>query len=155
MVLRKKITLGGVAVFIALQFIQPARNQSGQVPPTDISRTGAIPANVRAMPANVRTILQNACYDCHSNNTRYPWYSYIQPVGWWLNSHIQEGKDNLNFSDFGSYSPRKQRTKFREIATSIDEGSMPPSSYTLFHRQARLTTADRKTLIQWAQTLSK
>ncbi len=148
MALRKKITLGLVATFIVIQFIQPARNRSGQVLPTDISKTMAVPGNMQA-------ILQNACYDCHSNNTRYPWYSYIQPVGWWLNSHIEEGKENLNFSDFGSYSPRKQRSKFREIATSINEGSMPLSVYTFLHQPARLTTADKTILLQWAQTLSK
>jgi len=148
MVLRKKITLGLVATFIVIQFVQPARNRSRQVLPTDISKT-------MAMPGNIQAILQNACYDCHSNNTRYPWYSFIQPLGWWLNSHIEEGKQNLNFSDFGSYSTKKQRSKFREIATSINEGSMPLFAYTLLHQPARLTTADKTMLLQWSQTLSK
>src|ERR1700737_81319 len=114
----KKILLTLFVAFIAIQFIQPARNPGGQVLPTDISNTVTV-------PENVKTILQNACYDCHSNDTRYPWYSYIQPVGWLLDSHIQPGKENLNLSDFGSYSPRKQRSKFREIESSIKEGSMP------------------------------
>ncbi len=144
----KKILLVLAAAFIAIQFIQPARNKSGQVLPTDISKTVTVPGNVQA-------ILQNACYDCHSNNTRYPWYSYIQPVGWLLNSHIKPGKENLNFNAFGSYSPRRRRSKFREIAISLKYGSMPLSSYTLIHQQARLTTADKNLLIQWAQTLSK
>lgn len=88
----KKILLGILVVIIAIQFIQPARNKSARVLPTDVSKIYNVPENVQA-------ILKRSCYDCHSNNTIYPWYSWIQPAGWWLASHIKRGKEELNFSE--------------------------------------------------------
>lgn len=143
MKLYKKILLALLIVFIAIQFIQPAHNISGQVLPTDITKTVKV-------PENVLNIFKNACYDCHSNNTRYPWYVYIQPMGWMMARHIKNGKDNLNFSDFGSYSQRKQANKLRAIETSIKEGSMPLSSYTIMHTDARLSAENKKLITDWA-----
>lgn len=143
MKLYKKILLALLIVFIAIQFIQPAHNISGQVLPTDITKTVKV-------PENVLNIFKNACYDCHSNNTRYPWYVYIQPMGWMMARHIKNGKDNLNFSDFGSYSQRKQANKLRAIETSIKEGSMPLSSYTIMHTDAKLSAENKKLITDWA-----
>lgn len=140
----KKILLAIVIVLVAIQFIQPARNVSGQILPIDITKT-------YNLPANVETIFKNTCYDCHSNNTHYPWYMNIQPMGWLMAHHIKEGKEKLNFSEFGSYSPRKQRSKLREIESTIHDESMPLSSYTLMHKNARLTKDDRVILIDWAR----
>ena len=128
--------------FVLIQFIQPARNQSGQVLQTDLTKTFAV-------PSNVKSVLEVACYDCHSNKTRYPWYANIQPGGWWLAKHIKDGKDELNFSEFGSYSPRRQANKLRAIQNSINDGSMPLSSYTLLHKNARLTNDQKALLIEW------
>ena len=139
----KKILLVILVVIIAIQFIQPARNKSGQVLPTDISKLYSI-------PAQVQSVLKNACYDCHSNNTNYPWYSNIQPGGWWLASHIRGGKAELNFSEFGDYSSRKQRSKLNSIAKTIEDGTMPFPSYTLIHRNARLTKEEKTLIIEWA-----
>ena len=143
MKLYKKILLALLIVFIAIQFIQPAHNISGQVLPTDITKTVNVPDKVLA-------IFKNSCYDCHSNNTRYPWYVYIQPMGWMMARHIKNGKDNLDFSDFGSYSQRKQANKLRAIETSIKEGSMPLSSYNIMHTDARLSAEDKKLITDWA-----
>lgn len=142
MKLYKKILLALLIVFIAIQFIQPAHNISGQVLPTDITKT----VNV---PDKVLDIFKNACYDCHSNNTRYPWYVHIQPMGWMMARHIKNGKDNLNFNDFGSYSKRKQANKLRSIETSIKEGTMPLSSYVSMHTDARLSAEDKKLITDW------
>ena len=142
MKLYKKILLALLIVFIAIQFIQPAHNISGQVLPTDITKT----VNV---PHKVLDIFKNACYDCHSNNTRYPWYVHIQPMGWMMARHIKNGKDNLNFNDFGSYSKRKQANKLRSIETSIKEGTMPLSSYVSMHTDARLSAEDKKLITDW------
>ena len=132
MSLYKKILLALLIAFIAIQFIQPAHNTSGQVLPTDITKT----VNV---PDKVLDIFKNSCYDCHSNNTRYPWYVNIQPMGWMMARHIKNGKENLNFSEFGTYSKRKQANKLRAIAKSIKDGSMPLSSYTIMHTDAKLS----------------
>jgi hypothetical protein len=139
----KKILLVILVTIIAIQFIQPARNKSGQVLPTDISK-------VYTIPNQVQSVLKNACYDCHSNNTNYPWYSNIQPGGWWLASHIRKGKEELNFSEFGDYSSRKQRSKLNSIAKTVEDGTMPFPSYTLIHRNARLTKDEKAVIINWA-----
>src|SRR2546430_458063 len=101
---KRKWLLIFIVAFILIQFIQPARNKNGQVLQTDITRIVTVPPTIKA-------ILETACYDCHSNNTRYPWYANIQPGGWWLAKHIRDGKDEINFSEFGSYSPRRQANK--------------------------------------------
>ena len=139
----KKILPAVLVVFIAIQFIQPAHNSSGQALPTDITKTIRV-------PDIVLNIFKKACYDCHSNNTRYPWYVYIQPTGWIMARHIRNGKDNLNFSDFGSYSQRKQANKLRAIETSIKEGSMPLPAYTIMHTDAKLSAEDNKLITDWA-----
>lgn len=139
----KKILLVLLIVFIAIQFIQPARNKSVQVLPTDISKTVSV-------PENVQQILRTSCYDCHSNNTNYPWYNYMQPTAWILANHIKHGKKDLNFSEFGSYPTRKQQSKLKAIADQIKDGEMPLSSYTLIHRNARLSKEEKSLLIDWA-----
>jgi len=140
----KEILLVLLIVFIAIQFIQPARNTNGRVLPTDISNTVYV-------PENVQQILKTSCYDCHSNNTNYPWYNYMQPAAWILANHIKHGKKDLNFSDFGSYSMRKQQSKLKAIADQIKDGEMPLSSYTLIHRNARLSKEQKKLIIDWTQ----
>lgn len=140
----KKILLALLIVFIAIQFIQPARNTNGQVLPTDISKAVSV-------PENVKTILQTSCYDCHSNHTNYPWYNYVQPTAWILANHIKHGKKDLNFNEFGSYSIRKQQSKLKAIADQIKDGEMPLPSYTLIHRNARLTQEQKDLIISWAQ----
>ncbi|THU38136.1 cytochrome C [Niastella caeni] len=135
-----------LTLFILIQFIRPARNQSGQVLQTDITKTFSV-------PFKVKTVLEVACYDCHSNNTRYPWYANLQPGGWWLAKHVKEGKEELNFSEFGSYSRRRQITKLRSIENSINDGAMPLSSYTLLHQNARLTSDEKALIVAWVNKI--
>ena len=139
-----KILLAIGIIFIAIQFIQPAHNENGRISATDISKISSI-------PDSVYSILNNACYDCHSNNTSYPWYSNIQPMGWLMANHIKQGKEALNFSEFGSYSPRKQLSKLNGIANSIKDDIMPLSSYKLMHKNARLSANEKTLLINWAK----
>jgi len=139
----KKILLGLLGVFIIIQFIQPARNKSEDISPTDLTRTFNV-------PQHVQSLLQSSCYDCHSNNTRYPWYSKIQPIGWILANHIRKGKAELNFSDFSSNSKRRQISKMNGIANSVKDGSMPLSSYLVLHKEAGLSKNNKTLLIDWA-----
>ncbi len=140
----KKVLLATGIVFIAIQFVQPEKSTNSLVLSTDILKT--IP-----VPEKVQIILKNACYDCHSNNTIYPWYAYIQPVGWLLSSHISEAKEKLNFSEFGDLSVRRQISKLDGIANSIKDDIMPLTSYKLMHKNARLGTNEKEQLIKWAQ----
>lgn len=130
-------------IVVGIQFIRPVRNESEQVLSTDITKT----LNV---PDSVLDVLKIACYDCHSSNTDYPFYANIQPVGWILNNHIKNGKDKLNFSDFGAYSRRRQISKLRSIISQIKDDKMPLSSYGLIHKDAVLTTQTKAMIIDWS-----
>jgi|SRR5689334_14531043 len=142
--MRRRILLIIIIILIAIQFIRPAKNQSNDVLTSDIS-------HVYTVPQNVSVILKKACNDCHTNNTVYPWYAQIQPVGWWLNHHIEEGKDELNFNEFGAYAVPRQYHKLEEVVEQVKEGEMPIWSYTLIHTNAKLTDEEKQTLINWAQ----
>lgn len=102
------------------------------------------------VPDSVMVILRSACYDCHSNNTHYPWYSNIQPVALFLNKHIVEGKKELNFDEFGTYSKRRQQSKLKSIASQVKDGDMPLTSYKLLHSGARLRAYEKEQIISWA-----
>jgi hypothetical protein len=142
----KKIGLFLLICLVIIQFIRPAKNNSI----TDSSKQ--ITA-VTAVPENVNVILKKACNDCHSNNTTYPWYSNIQPVYFWLNNHIKEGKREINFDEFASYRLRKQYHKMEKLIDEIQEGEMPLSSYTWIHKDAKLTDVEKATLTDWAQSI--
>jgi hypothetical protein len=130
-------------VFLGIQFIRPGRNRSDNPAVGDI-------VSLYKMPGNMKAVFENSCYDCHSNNTRYPWYVNIQPVGWMLARHVKQGKEELNFSEFGSYSTRRQRSKLQQVINSIKDGTMPLTSYLLMHQDAKLTEAEKAMMINWA-----
>lgn len=149
--MKKALKITGISLLVALvalQLYRPAKNVSTQTPPTDIVQAYGV-------PADVAVILHKACYDCHSNNTHYPWYSNIQPVGMWLAHHVDEGKDELNFSEFGSYKPRRKARKMHELVEEVEEGEMPLESYTLIHGEAKLTAEEKQKLIEWAKGLEQ
>ena len=144
MKLAKKILLVIVIGLVAIQFFRPDRNIASQASSSDIS-------GVVRVPDSVKTILENACYDCHSNNTRYPWYANIQPTGWWLAGHIKEARGDLNFSEFGGYEQRRQLGKLEGIAAVVEEDIMPLRSYKLMHKNARLSQDEKNMLIDWTR----
>jgi len=116
----KKITLALVVLLVAIQLIPMEKNESG---PTEFDITKSY--NV---PDNVSMILKGACNDCHSNTTVYPWYSKVQPVGFWLNHHVDEGKGHLNFSEFTKIPLRVQNHKFEEIVETVESGEITPTA---------------------------
>ena len=140
----KKIGLSVFVVFISVQFMQPSHNKSDRELATNI-------LNVVSIPDSVQVVLKNACYDCHSNKTHYPWYVNIQPMGWIMAKHIKQGKEVLNFSEFGNYSARKQLSKLTGIANSISDDNMPLASYKWMHKNARLTKEEKILIINWVQ----
>lgn len=147
MSLTKKIVIGLIVVFIGIQSFQPLRNQSSEITDNHIER-------VYAVPQNVKGILQISCYDCHSNNTHYPWYSRIQPGAWYMSGHVEEGKEELNFSDFGAYSSRRKRNKFRSMSNQVRDGKMPLSSYAVMHQNAVLTKEEKQILMKWFDAMA-
>ncbi len=141
----KRILLILLIALLAIQFVRPAKNES-----TDKSKHVS---TLYAVPADVNTILTKACNDCHTNNTIYPWYAEVQPVTWWLDDHIKEGKSHLNFDEYSTYSLRKQYHKMEEVVEQVKEKEMPLNSYTWVHRDAKLTDAERVALTIWAQSV--
>jgi hypothetical protein len=144
MSISRKILVVLFAVFIIIQVFRPEKNQSAAETPNDIF------AHFKA-DANTKQLIQTACYDCHSNNTVYPWYAEIQPVAWWLADHVNEGKSELNFSEFATYTPKKGDHKLEEVVEIIKEREMPLKSYTLIHGDANLSDAQREELLKWAE----
>ena len=146
--MKKKILLVVLAVLVLIQFIRPGRNTSSVKSPNDISKSFAVPPNVDA-------ILKRSCNDCHTNNTVYPWYTNIQPVGWWMQFHVNDGKAHLNFSEFDTLAPKRQHHKMEETIEMVKEGEMPLNSYLWVHKDADLSEADKNILITWADGIMK
>ena len=145
----KKIAWFGLIIFLLMQCYQPARNNSfEQYSSSNFTETYKV-------PKNIETTLRTSCYDCHSNKTNYPWYSYIQPIRFFMESHIKEGKENLNFNEWGNYSSRKQNNKLDRIVKQIKSNEMPLSSYTLIHKNAVLNKTQKEEIIKWINTLKK
>jgi len=139
----KRVFLVLAVIFILIQFIRPARNIAEVNPAYEI--TAAI-----AVPNDVQDIIRISCYDCHSNNTRYPWYVNIQPAAWFMNSHIKEGKRTLNFSEFAKYPLRRQYRRLSDIIENVNYGEMPLPSYLLIHTDAKLSSEQKDKLVKWA-----
>lgn len=131
-----------VAVVLAIQFIPVERNVSTVPPGQSFEKTEKVPANVAA-------ILKVSCYDCHSNNTRYPWYSELQPGAWFMARHIKKGKEELNFDEFNNYSKRRKKAKIKSIISQIEKDEMPLRSYRMMHGNARLSADEKKELLDF------
>jgi Haem-binding domain len=132
--------------FIVIQFIRPSKNKSEGISANDITTKYALPQDVMA-------VLKTSCYDCHSNNTNYPWYANIQPIAWWLDDHIKEGKKELNFSEFAAYRIGRQYRKLEEVNEEVKENKMPLESYTKIHKDAILNEQQKLLLANWVTTL--
>ena len=146
MKIAKIIAVVLLVAFVGIQFVPTERNQSDIVPKTDFML-------VNSVPDHIKSKLQTSCYDCHSNNTQYPWYNKVQPIAWFLEDHIKEGKAELNFNEWDSLSNRRKKSKLRSIIKQIENDEMPLDSYTLIHREASFSEAEKQELIQWVERL--
>ena len=144
MTLKKKILVALILLFIIAQFFSPKKNQSGSYAINKfIVETKA--------PMEVQKILTQACFDCHSDQTTYPWYNSITPVNYWLNSHINGGKSHLDVSKWSTYSVKRKAHKLEELIEEVADGEMPLASYKWTHEAADLTNDQIEALIHWAQ----
>lgn len=142
---RTKWILLGLFLVIGLpQLFAPNRTNPPVSPGRDLLASNTPPAEVMGL-------LRAACYDCHSHETRWPWYTRIAPVSWWTVDHVQEGREHLNFSDWPYDRPRRMRSNFRNIATEVENKAMPLPSYTWGHADSRLNEQQRQLLIDWAE----
>jgi len=142
----KIIVIVLLVAFVGIQFIPTTRNQSETVPQSDFMQ-------VHRVPEAIQEKLQTSCYDCHSNNTQYPWYNKIQPVAWFLEDHIKEGKAELNFNEWDSLSSRRKASKLRSIIKQIESGEMPLDSYTIIHKDAEFSEEEAENMINWITRL--
>ncbi|MBD0776610.1 heme-binding domain-containing protein [Maribacter sp. ANRC-HE7] len=144
MKIMKKIGVTLLLILIAMQFYRPQRNLSqGNHTADFLKETNPSP--------EVRMVLQNACYDCHSDNTRYPWYNTVAPISFLLSKHVDEGKDELNFSTWDTYSGKRKSHKLEEVVEVLENGEMPLKSYTWIHSEAQLTADQMNAVIEWAK----
>jgi hypothetical protein len=139
--------LASLGVFLAGQLIRPARTN----PPTEPARTLAAKLPVTPEAAAVKN---RACRDCHSNDTTWPWYSNVAPVSWFVIDHVRSGRRHFNYSEWGGYAPDKTRKLLHDICEEVQDGSMPMGSYTLVHRDARLSDTDVQALCSWAKSVA-
>jgi heme-binding protein len=141
---KKKILIVIISLLVAMQFFRPEKNIGATDTSIDITHSVAV-------SPEVKNILEKSCYDCHSNHTEYPWYATIQPIAGWLSHHVDEGKGELNFSNFDTYKLRRKKHKLKEIMEQVKEGEMPMSSYLIIHKNAVLSEEQKNILIKWAK----
>lgn len=146
--MKKKILYIMTGILLAIQFIQPDRSN----PPVEPGRT--IDAFV-TIPENVRAKLKDACFDCHSHETVWPWYSYIAPVSWLISRDVALGRSELNFSNWAKYSRGRAGEKLAQMAEQVASKEMPLSIYPPLHSKARLTDDERKMISDWAEKESE
>jgi hypothetical protein len=139
----KAVAVALAATVAIIQFFQIDRTN----PPINAADTLEAAVSV---PPDISMILGRSCNDCHSNKTTYPWYSYLQPSGWFLKSHIDDGRRELNFSQFNTYAARRKRRKLEEICSEVREGHMPLPSYLWVHRSAAVAPSEIEAICDWA-----
>ena len=137
------LLLIAAGLFAIAQFIRPAKTNPA------LEQSLAIEAYVQVDP-KVAAILERSCVDCHSNKTRWPWYSHVAPVSWFVTDHVNHGRSHLNFSEWGTYDRERQRQLLKQICGEVKSGAMPLSSYTPLHPGSKLTTEDVKTICDWS-----
>ncbi|AZI39592.1 cytochrome C [Epilithonimonas vandammei] len=144
----KKILIVLLMVFIIIQFFPIDKTNP-------ITNEGMDFLKIKNTPEPIAKLIRNSCYDCHSNETKYPFYSNVQPVAWLLKNHIDEGRKELNFSTFATYEPKRQAHKLEEAAEYVEQKNMPLESYTLGHSDAKLSDEQRKQLVNYFRMVQK
>ncbi|PBQ30786.1 cytochrome C [Sphingobacteriaceae bacterium] len=142
----KKILIALLLLLVIAQFFRIDKSNKLTPPEKDV-------LVITKPGAEISSILKESCYDCHSNEVTYPWYTNIAPVSWWIKHHVNEGTHHLNFSEWGNYSSRKADHKLEECVEMVEEDEMPMGSYTLMHGKATLTKQQRELLVKWFTSL--
>ncbi len=145
--MKQVLRWGGIAIAVAFVVIQLFRSER-ENPPVDPANTLYAVVHV---PDNVRNILERACFDCHSNQTQWPWYSAIAPAMWAVAHDVEEGREHLNFSEFGSYKPLRAVAKLDMVCEQIMNKNMPLPAYLILHPRAELSREEIDTLCDWVE----
>lgn len=142
----KYAAIAGAVVAIGIQFIRPERTNPGIEPLNNLLAQTSLPGDVRAT-------VESSCFDCHSNLTRWPWYSEVAPASWLVSYDVREGRKHLNFSEWGGYSVAARVAKLEGLMSEIEAGSMPPGLYVMMHGDADLSAEKQKAVLDWAKAL--
>jgi len=143
---KNKIILGLIAILVIMQFFRIDKENPPIDPKSDF-------INVLNPPIEVANIIKTSCYDCHSHESKYPWYTNVAPISWVMGNHINEGREHLNFSTWATYPEAKALHKLEEFYEEVEEGEMPLSSYTLIHKEAVLTNEQTKLMVDWVKSI--
>ncbi len=144
--MKKKIVFGLLALLVVSQFFRIDKSN----PESDPNHSIFV---VEQVPQEVESIIKTSCFDCHSNQVSYPWYTNVAPVSWWVKGHINEAREELNFSEWGTYTKKRKLHKLEEIEEEVGEGEMPLPSYLIVHGDAKLNKQQQEKLINWTKTL--
>lgn len=140
--MKKKIVIGCMVLLVLIQFIRIDKTNPEVVMENDfIVQTNP--------PEHIQAILKTSCYDCHSNESTYPWYTNVAPISWWVKQHINEAREELNFSEWGTFTEKRKKHKLEEVYEEVEESEMPLKSYLIAHSEAKLTTEQKNELVAW------
>ncbi len=142
------LILGLLIALVIMQFVGPERPATLEENPNDLIQSAGL-------SDSISSILRDACYDCHSNETKYPWYGSIAPSSWFLYKHVRDGREELNFSDWASFDKRTKIKLLKKIEEELEEGEMPLSSYKIVHKKAQLQEEEINALLQWVDGFAK
>ncbi|MBL7901466.1 MAG: heme-binding domain-containing protein [Bacteroidia bacterium] len=151
--MRKQLTVKKISIALLILFLVIQLFRIDKQNPPVVAEKDFLALNTAS--AEVQNIIKASCYDCHSNTSVYPWYTNVAPVSWWIKHHIKEGRKHLNFSEWGNYTAKKADHKLEECVEMIQEGEMPMSSYTLIHRETKLSEEESLMLVNWFSSLRK
>jgi hypothetical protein len=146
--MKKKILYTLLIVFVILQFAQIDKTNP------EINKADDF-IEINNPPEEIATIIKTSCYDCHSYESTYPWYTSVAPISWWVKHHIDEAREELNFSKWSTLTAKKKDHKLEELAEEVEEGEMPLTSYTLIHGEAKLSAEQKTLLVDWFKTIRK
>lgn len=146
--MKQKIFIGLAILFVLIQFIRIDKTNPDVVQENDF-------ITITNPPENIAQTLKTSCYDCHSNESTYPWYSNVAPVSWWVKDHIVEGREELNFSEWGTFTDKRKIKKIKEVIEEVEEGEMPLPPYLITHSNAKLTETQTAELLDWFKYLQQ
>lgn len=144
--MKKKILLAIIAFLIIAQFFRIDKTNPPVIAANDI-------LNHAQAPAHIQSMMKAACYDCHSNETKYPWYMDIAPISWWTKNHVNNGRGSLNFSEWVTYTEKKKKHKLEESALKVRKKWMPITSYLIAHPEAKISEEEREQLAKWFESI--
>ena len=142
--MKKIILILLLIIFVGAQFFQPEKNEGERNIESDLFQASMV-------NDPIKVLFTASCYDCHSNNTNYPWYSKVSPISWYLYDHVKDGKEALNFSEWGTYTNNEKISQLVDIGETVSDGEMPLKSFLIIHKEAKLSEEEIQKIVNWTE----